>query len=128
MLKCGAITLQPRGAPIPTTSDKDVLRTVTSVHGNSIRITARQWSHVIEAHDYMAGNLDKVAETLSEPTRIIGAESGEALALRDYGSTNITRKTAVVIYRDEPDGFLITAYFTSKPEQTERKGKRVWPK
>lgn len=114
--------------PVSTSSENEILRTVTSVYGHSIRITARQWSHVIEAHDYMAGNLDKVVETLSEPTRIISAESGEALALRAYESTNITRKTAVVIYRDEEDGFLITAYFTSKPEKTERKGKRVWPK
>ena len=117
-----------KGMPISAPSENEILRTVTSVHGNSIRITARQWSHVIEAHDYVAGNLDKVAETLSEPTRVINVASGEVLALRDYESTNITRKTAVVVYRDEPDGFLITAYFTSKPEETERKGERIWPK
>lgn len=104
----------------------DVLYTATSVFGNQVRITARQWAHITEAHDYMSGNMDKILETLAEPERIIAGERGEALALRDYESTNITRKTAVVIYRDEEDGFLITAFFTSKPAKIEQRGDLLW--
>jgi hypothetical protein len=74
----------------------------------------------------MSGNLDKILETLADPSRVIEGEQGESLALRDYESTNITRKTAVVVYRDEPDGFLITAFFTSKPAKIEKKGKLLW--
>jgi hypothetical protein len=106
----------------------DILQTVISVHGHTIRITIQQWAHITESHDYMAGNLDKVAETLAEPSRVIQGQQGECLALRDYEHTNISRKTAVVVYRDEPDGFVVTAYFTSKPEKTERKGVQIWPK
>jgi len=105
----------------------DALQTAVSVHEHTIRVTARQWAHVTESHDYMSGNLDKVLETLAEPSRVVTGAYGESLALRDYETTNISRKTAVVVYRDEPDGFLITAFFTSKPERIERKGKRVWP-
>jgi hypothetical protein len=104
----------------------DVLYTFTSVFGNRIRITARQWAHVTEAHDYMSGNMDKILETLSEPERVLGGQRGESLALRHYESTNITRKTAVVVYRDEEDGFLITAFFTSKPDRIEIKGAVLW--
>ena len=104
----------------------DVLHTAISVFGHTIRVTARQWSHITEAHDYMSGNMDKVLETLAEPERVIAGQRGESLGLRDYESTNITRKTAVVIYRDEHDGFLITAFFTSKPEKIEQKGQMVW--
>lgn len=75
----------------------------------------------------MAGNLDSVIETLAEPSRIIQGQHGESLALRDYAHTTISRKTAVVVYRDEPDGFVITAFFTSKPQKIEQKGVRVWP-
>ena len=100
---------------------------VDSVLGNVIRITAERWAHVVEAHDYMAGNLDKVLETLSTPDRVIQASTGEWLALKAYASTNITRKTAVVVYRDIPNGFLITAFLTSRPDKIERKGPRVWP-
>lgn len=106
----------------------DVLQTAVSVLGHTIRLTARQWAHITEAHDYMAGNMDLVLETLSEPLTVILAERGEALALRDYESTTITRKTAVVVYRDEPDGFVITAFLTSKPEKIEQKGPKLWPK
>ena len=105
----------------------DALHSVTSVFGHTIRIMARQWAHVTEAHDYMSGNMDKVLETLAEPDRIISGERGESLALRGYASTNITRKTAVVVYRDQPDGFLITAFFTSKPDKIEKKGQVLWP-
>lgn len=93
-----------------------------------IRITARQWAHVIEAHDYMAGNADKVLETIAEPDLIVEGKQGESLALRLYESTNITRKTAVVVYRDEPDGFMITAFFTSRADKIERKGEIIWRK
>lgn len=104
----------------------DLMQTTISVFGHTIRVTARQWAHVTEAHGYMSGNMDKVLETLAEPSRVIKGQRGESLALRDYESTNITRKTAVVIYRDEPDGFLITAFFTSKPKKIEKKGKVLW--
>jgi uncharacterized protein YuzE len=56
----------------------------------------------------------------------VDPETGEALALRDYEQTNITRKTAVVVYLDQPDGFLITVFFTSKPGKIEQKGKLIW--
>lgn len=104
----------------------DTLHTVIVVSGHSIRVTARQWAHVTEAHDYMSGNLDKVLETLADPDRVVLGEQGELLALRAYDKTNITRKTAVVVYRDQPDGFLITAFFTFKPHKIEQKGQVIW--
>jgi hypothetical protein len=105
----------------------EVLHSVTSVFGHTIRITATQWAHVTEAHDYMSGNMDKILETLAEPQRVIAGPNGEYLALRAYDYTNITSKTAVVVYRDEADGFLITAFFTSRPDKIERKGAALWP-
>ena len=104
----------------------DDLQAVVSVHGHTIRVTATQWAHVTEAHDYMSGNMDKVLETLAEPSQVFAGEKGESLALRDYEHTNITRKTAVVVYRDEPDGFMITAFFTSKPEKIANRRKLLW--
>ncbi len=104
----------------------ETLQTAISVQGYKIRITARQWAHITEAHDYMSGNLDKILETLAQPYKVIEGERGESIALRNYEHTNITRKTAVVIYRDEPDGFVITAFLTSKPDKIEKKGKVTW--
>jgi hypothetical protein len=106
----------------------DPLHTVTSVHGHTIRVTATQWVHVVGAHDYMAGNIDKVLETIGEPDKIIEGKNGESLALRAYEQTNITQKTAVVIYRDEENGCMITAFLTSQPQRIERRGKILWQK
>jgi len=33
-----------------------VVAEVTSVQGHRIRLTLRQWLHITENHDYMAGN------------------------------------------------------------------------
>ncbi len=106
----------------------EVLQRVESVRGHTIRVTAAQWAHVTEAHDYMSGNLDKVLETLSEPSRVLAGERGESLALRDYAHTHLSRKTVVVVYRDEPDGFVITAFFTSRPGKIENKREQTWPR
>lgn len=37
--------------------------------------------------------------------------------MRAYPHTNLTTKTAVVVYRDEPNGFIITAWLTSRAGQ-----------
>lgn len=107
---------------------EDILQKVTSVNANTVRLTTQQWAHITEAHDYMAGNLEKVMETVAEPSQVFQGTLGECLALRLYDNTNITRKTAVVVYRDEPDGFVITAFFTSRPERIERNRVLIWSK
>jgi len=99
----------------------ETVQTAISISGRTIRLTAKQWMHIVDAHDYMAGNMDKVLETLAEPIDVFDGKDGEAIALREYVKTNITRKTAVVIYRDESDGFVITAFFTSRPEKLRRR-------
>jgi len=41
---------------------------VTSKNGINISLTAERWAHVVEAHDYMAGNQDLVFETIENQT------------------------------------------------------------
>jgi hypothetical protein len=64
-----------------------------------IRITDERWMHVVESHDYIAGNRELVVETVADPD------------------------AHVVVYRElENDGFLITAFMTSAPETILQKG------
>lgn len=104
----------------------DTLQTAVSVFKHTIRLTARQWVHVTEAHDYMSGNMDIVLETLAEPDLVVTGSHGARVALRHYARKNITQKTAVVVYRDEPGGFVITAFLTSRPERIATGGQTVW--
>jgi len=102
---------------------RDIIDVTRSVSGKLIRLTAKQWVHIVESHDYMAGNMDKVLETVYSPDFIVRGSRGELIALKHYPETNISEKYCVVVYREfESDGFIITAFFTSKPETIKRRG------
>ena len=104
------------------------LARVVSKEGVPLRITAERWAHIVENHDYMAGNLDKVLETLQDPDYIVRGSKGAKLALKHYPATVISEKDLVAIYRElsATDGFLITAFMTSKGETLLRKGVVLW--
>jgi hypothetical protein len=94
-----------------------------------IRITQERWLHVVEHHDYMAGNLEKVIETIEDPDYLVAGSRGEKLALRCYSETPISEKHVVAVYKEvnREDGFLITAFMTSQPETILKKGV-LWQK
>ena len=106
--------------------DDVVLASVPSVNGHTIRLTYRQWVHITESHDYMVGNREKVLETIVDPDRLINGDLGATIALRYYPATHITDKTCVAIYRDEQDGFIITAFLTSRPDKIIRRRRILW--
>jgi hypothetical protein len=64
----------------------------------------------------MAGNRSLILETVADPDALLLGKTGETLALRAYAQTSLTAKAAVVIYRNEPDGFIITAWLTSRAD------------
>jgi hypothetical protein len=71
----------------------------------------------------MAGNQDIVFETLENPDIIVSVEKNEFIVIRHYIKTIISEKHAIVVYREEEnDGFVITAFMTSKPEKIIKKG------
>jgi len=100
-----------------------MIGTVMSKNGKTIRLTEERWSHIVESHDYMAGNQDLVFETLESPDTIIDGGKDELIAVKHYIRTSISDKHVVVIYKEqERDGFVITAFMTSKPEKIIKKG------
>lgn len=105
----------------------DVLELTKSISNKIIRLTLKQWFHIIESHDYMAGNMDRVLETVNSPDCIVKSSRGELIALKHYAKTNITEKDCVVIYKENEDGFVITSFLTSKPETIEKRG-AIWQK
>lgn len=105
-----------------------MIGSVVSKNGIEIRLTAERWSHIVEAHDYMAGNQDVVFETIEEPDKIIDGGRSELIAIKHYSKTSISEKDVVVIYKEyKKDGFVITAFMTSKPEKIVKKGV-IWKK
>jgi hypothetical protein len=84
---------------------------VKSVNGVPIRLTDERWIHIIENHEDVAGYYDDVLNTIESPDFVIVGYNGAMVALR-----RIETKFLAVVYKEMAgnDGFIITAYFTSK--------------
>jgi len=70
-------------------------------------------------HPEMDGQKDHVLETLTEPDFIQQGDYGELIAIRFYDKTPLTSKHLVVVYKEvvDADGFIITAYYATKPSE-----------
>ncbi len=90
----------------------------------SIRLTDERWTHIVEEHCELAGMRFEVLETVESPSRILVGGYGELLAVREIP----VDKHLVVVYRElESDGFIITAFITSKAKTLNRRV-QIWPK
>lgn len=93
-----------------------------SRRGVPIRLTDERWAHVAEGHAELAGLKLEVLETVTRAESVRAGSAGELLAVRQFMD-----KKMVVVYRESGgDGFVITAFMTSK-EQSLLKRKQVWP-
>ena len=103
----------------------NTMRVAISKNGVPIRLTHKQWAHIVDSHDYMAGNMDMVMESVEDPDYIVRGWTDELVALKYYERTSISDKYMVVVYKEEDDGFIITAFMTSKPDKIMRRG-TIW--
>jgi len=100
-----------------------VTEAVLSVGKVSIRLTAERWSHIVDEHCELAGMRFEVLETVASPKAVFAGGAGELLAIREVAPG----KQLVVVYREmENDGFIITAFITSKTHTLYRRT-RIWP-
>lgn len=105
-----------------------MIGSVISKNGVEIRLTAERWSHIVESHDYMAGNQDLVFEALESPDIVVSGRKDEFIALKHYIKTSISEKHLVVAYKEQgKDSFVITAFMTSQAEKIIKKG-IIWKK
>ena len=98
---------------------------VVSVNGVPIRITAERWQHIVEHHDDLAGYYHDVLEAIQAPDAVYHGAAGELLAV----TGKFRPRHLVVVYRETSatDGFLITAFFTSRIRHIERR-ELAWKK
>jgi hypothetical protein len=86
-------------------------------------LTDERWAHITEEHGELAELQEEVLETIAQPNRILVGEDRELLAVREHE----TGRFLVVVYREsENDGFVITAFLTSKINALNRR-KQIWP-
>jgi len=100
--------------------------TSRSINGVPIRLPEERWLHIVSHHNEMAAYYYEVLEVIAEPGRIFAGDEGELIAVKEHSPG----KYFVVIYREinnEEDGFVITAFFTRRIEQIERR-RILWQK
>jgi hypothetical protein len=93
------------------------MQIVMSVAGVPIRLTPERTGHIERRHPEMAGESERILETLSSPDCIQEGDSGTLIAIKHYPRTPLTEKYCCVVYRElsEDDGFILTAYFATRP-------------
>ena len=92
--------------------ERELMDWVFSQNGVRIRLTEERWFHIVENHDDLAGHYDDVLDAVEEPDFILRGYGGALIAVK-----GVARRTYLaVIYREvsRDDGFIITAYFTSR--------------
>lgn len=88
------------------------METVKSVNNIPIRLTDERWVHIVENHDDLAGYLDEVLLAVESPDYVIKGYQEALIALKQKEEG----KFLAVVYKEvgKSDGFIITAYLTSK--------------
>jgi len=83
-----------------------------SQNGVLVRLTDERWIHIVENHDDLAGHYDDVLNVIEDPDYIIKGYRDTVVALK----RTTERKFLAVVYKEigKSDGFVITAYFTTK--------------
>lgn len=100
-----------------------MLETVPSRNGVLIRLTDERWAHITEEHCELAGMRLDVIETVANPDRVLSGKGGEFLAVREINPG----RNIVAVYREtEGDGFVITAFVTSKTKSLDQRV-QIWP-
>ena len=101
-----------------------MLDKVLSQNGIPIRTTDERWAHITEEHSELAGLRLEVMETVAHPIRILPGKAGGFLAVQEINR----KRYIVVVYREvDGDGFVITAFLTSRVNSLNRRV-QVWPK
>ena len=101
------------------------MKIADSIHSIPIRLTSERWVHIVENHDDLAGKYYDVLETIVDPDLVMEGKNEEFLAVRRQKPLSL-----VVVYREmtASDGFVVTAFQTSKLKQLIRTRKILWNK
>ena len=93
------------------------MKIIKTVGGVPIRLTSERWKHIERRHPEMKGEEERVLESITVPDYVQEGDEGTLIAVKHYAKTPLTEKDCIVVYRElgSEDGFIITAYFTSRP-------------
>ena len=86
---------------------------VVDKSGRKIRLTNKQWKHVLSKRPYMSNYLEEINHILKNPIKIVAREVGNIFDYYGYFK-NIREKSKylkIAVKYLNGDGFVITVYF-----------------
>lgn len=94
-----------------------------SINGVLIRLTEERWKHILKGHQDLIREQATILRTIAEPHVIYEGEDGELLAVREIREG----KYLVVVSKEtfHEDGFIITAHYSRRLRQLERR-RKLW--
>lgn len=102
---------------------ESILFSVTDVFRNTVRTTKEYWQKIkTSKHQELTLDYPDCIKALETPDEVYQSVQDPYISLF-YKRVNDKTLVVVVKYLND-DGFVVTAYQTSK---TKRKGKRLWP-
>jgi hypothetical protein len=97
------------------------------LNDRNVRLTDERLEHLENDHPEMAGQIEKIAETLLQPEFVVRSrtDSEAELFYRHYRVSPVGEKYMCVVVKGRVDDvFILTAYFTD----TIKKGDVLWVK
>ena len=103
---------------------KNLLFEVTDIFGKRIRTSKNWWLHIVkDKHQDISDKLELVKDTIGKPDEVRQSEKKSYIYL--YYKKWVQFWICVVTRHLNGDGFLMTAYITTK---TKKKGNLLWQK
>lgn len=92
-----------------------------SKNGVPIRLTQERWFHISTGHPEVADYYYEILEAIENPQIIYKGTNNALIALKIQDNSN--KKFIVVVYKEvsDKDGFVITAYLTTKIYEFQKK-------
>ncbi len=83
--------------------------------GRKIRLTDRQWGHMVKKHQYIEKYLDEIKEILRLPDKLVDYSLDKGYYYRNYKYLKHPNRFILVIVRYlNGEGFVITAYLEQR--------------
>ena len=88
-----------------------------SMNNVPIRLSEERFEHISSRHPEMKGSSEDILKTISNPDMVQKGDAGTLLAVKKFPKTPVAEnKFLVAVYKEvgQADGFVLTAYFSSK--------------
>ncbi len=92
-----------------------------SKNGIPIRLTSERWQHITTGHSEIADYYYEILDAVESPEIIYEGNNNAKIAVKEFYEK--APKFIVVVYKEtnENDGFILTAYFSDKKQEFQKK-------